>query len=176
MQKWYTVDFLTHKSARNQGQRPQYFVEDDHEPIVPKPVFYEVQGEIRRREGLAHDLGSIRFGERMAIRGRLVCGRCGGALRRYSRGYLDVATWVCERRVATAGSSDGLEGGAGVAPGRCGYRVVPEGEVQLAVVRAFNQLPRKRDKLVSMRDELQRGELGRFDALLQSLEDEQAQL
>ena len=31
MQKWYVEDYLTHKCVKNTGDRPQYFVEDDHE-------------------------------------------------------------------------------------------------------------------------------------------------
>ena len=45
MQKWYVEDYLTHKCVKNSGEKPQYFVEDDHDPIVPKAVFYQVQGE-----------------------------------------------------------------------------------------------------------------------------------
>ena len=31
MQKWYVEDYLTHKCVKNNGEKPQYFVEDDHE-------------------------------------------------------------------------------------------------------------------------------------------------
>ena len=48
LQKYYTVDFLTHKIARNTGQLPQYLVEEHHAPIVPKSVYYQVQGELMR--------------------------------------------------------------------------------------------------------------------------------
>jgi len=45
MQKWYVEDYLTHKCVKNRGEKPQYFVENDHDPIVPKAVFYQVQGK-----------------------------------------------------------------------------------------------------------------------------------
>ena len=67
MQKWYVEDYLTHKCVKNTGDRPQYFVEDDHDPIVPKAVFYQVQGEKKRRSGLAKDPGKLRFGNRLAV-------------------------------------------------------------------------------------------------------------
>ena len=35
LQKYYTVDFLTKKVAPNNGQLPQYFVENSHEPVIP---------------------------------------------------------------------------------------------------------------------------------------------
>ena len=49
LQKYYTVDFLSRKIVRNTGELPQYYVEDDHEPIVPKSVFALVQSERARR-------------------------------------------------------------------------------------------------------------------------------
>ena len=48
MQKYFTADFLTHKIIRNTGQLPQYYVENAHEPIIPKEIFYQVQGEMHR--------------------------------------------------------------------------------------------------------------------------------
>ena len=45
MQKWYVEDYLTHKCVKNMRDRPQYFVEDDHDPIVPKAVQAEGCGD-----------------------------------------------------------------------------------------------------------------------------------
>ena len=39
LQKFYTVDFLTKKHKKNEGEIPQYYVEDNHTPIVSKEVF-----------------------------------------------------------------------------------------------------------------------------------------
>ncbi len=41
--KTYTKDYLDHKSVRNDGQRPQYYAEDDHEAIVSRAMFRLVQ-------------------------------------------------------------------------------------------------------------------------------------
>ena len=70
MQKWYVEDYLTHRCVKNSGEKPQYFVEDDHDPIVPKAVFYQVQGEKKRRSGLAKDPSKLRFGNRLALNGQ----------------------------------------------------------------------------------------------------------
>ena len=43
LQKTYTVDFLKKKRSRNNGDIPQYYVEDDHEAIIPKERFMKVQ-------------------------------------------------------------------------------------------------------------------------------------
>ena len=45
LQKTYMVDFMTKKKVINNGIMPQYYVEDDHEPIIPKELFYRVQGD-----------------------------------------------------------------------------------------------------------------------------------
>ena len=39
LQKQYTVDFLTKKRKTNEGEIPQYYVTDDHEPIIDKKTF-----------------------------------------------------------------------------------------------------------------------------------------
>ena len=36
LQKTYTTDFLTKKRIKNNGTVPQYYVEGDHEAIIPK--------------------------------------------------------------------------------------------------------------------------------------------
>ena len=46
LQKTYTVDFMTKKKVKNTGIVPQYYVEDDHEAIIPKELFYRVQEEM----------------------------------------------------------------------------------------------------------------------------------
>mgnify|MGYP003851864741 CR=1 FL=1 len=36
LQKTYTVDFLTKKRLKNDGQVPQYYVEESHPAIIDK--------------------------------------------------------------------------------------------------------------------------------------------
>lgn len=52
LQKTYTVDFMTKKKVINKGIVPQYYVEDDNEPIIPKELFYRVQEELARRASM----------------------------------------------------------------------------------------------------------------------------
>ena len=98
MQKWYVEDYLTHKCVKNTGDRPQYFVEDDHDPIVPKAVFYQVQGEKKRRSGLTKDPSKLQFGNRLALNGRLICGKCGRTLKRYVKPDDALTDWRCRQR------------------------------------------------------------------------------
>jgi len=52
LQKTYTVDFMTKKKVVNNGIVPQYYVEDDHEAIISKELFFRVQEEIMRRSAM----------------------------------------------------------------------------------------------------------------------------
>ena len=50
LQKQYTVDFLTKKRKTNEGEIPQYYVTDNHEPIIDKKTFDLVQIERDKRK------------------------------------------------------------------------------------------------------------------------------
>ena len=171
MQKWYVEDYLTHKCVKNTGDRPQYFVEDDHDPIVPKAVFYQVQGEKKRRSGLAKDPSKLRFGNRLALNGRLICGKCGRTLKRYVKPDDALTDWRCRQRALVKKTSfhENVES-------RCDCRIVREVEAQRAVVMAFNTLPSRREELVVQRERLLTGEIGRIDALLKTLDGQQDRL
>ena len=49
LQKNFTVDFLTKKVKKNEGEIPQYYVTGNHEAIIPPATFDLVQAEIERR-------------------------------------------------------------------------------------------------------------------------------
>ena len=50
LQKYYTVDFLSHKRKKNKGEVPQYYIEGDHEPIISKEMFKAMQNELAERQ------------------------------------------------------------------------------------------------------------------------------
>lgn len=52
LQKTYTVDFLTKKRVVNNGHVPQYYVENNHEPIIPREIYLQVQEEMMRRANI----------------------------------------------------------------------------------------------------------------------------
>ena len=52
LQKTYTVDFLNKKRVQNKGIVPQYYVENSHEPIIPRDLYMQVQEEMIRRANL----------------------------------------------------------------------------------------------------------------------------
>ena len=71
LQKTYSVDFLSKKRIKNQGQVPQYYVEADHEAIIPPQTFKLVQDEVRRRK-------NRRAYGKTIFSGKMYCSECGG--------------------------------------------------------------------------------------------------
>lgn len=49
LQKTYTTDFLNKTRVKNNGIVPQYYVEGNHEAIIPKDIYLQVQEELVRR-------------------------------------------------------------------------------------------------------------------------------
>lgn len=49
LQKYYHSDYINKKTVKNRGERPMYYVENNHEPIVSKETFEQVQQELERR-------------------------------------------------------------------------------------------------------------------------------
>ncbi len=69
LQKTFTADFLTKKTVKNQGELPQYFIEEDHEAIIDPAQFALVQEILADPD--AGRRGSSIFA------GRIRCGACG---------------------------------------------------------------------------------------------------
>lgn len=51
-QKTFTTDYLTKTRKENQGELQKYYVENAHEAIIPREVFYKVQEELRQRANI----------------------------------------------------------------------------------------------------------------------------
>jgi DNA invertase Pin-like site-specific DNA recombinase len=73
LQKAFTVDFLTKKKKINEGEVPQYFVENSHPAIIDPQVYDLVQHEFKKRKAV----GGYKTGG-SCFSGKIVCGECGG--------------------------------------------------------------------------------------------------
>lgn len=111
------------------------------------------------------------FGNRLALNGRLICGKCGRTLKRYVKPDDALTDWRCRQRALVKKTSFHEN-----AESRCDCRIVREAEAQRAVVMAFNTLPSRREELVVQRERLLTGEIGRIDALLKTLDGQQDRL
>ncbi len=72
LQKTYTPDFLTKKAVKNNGEVPQYYVEDSHPAIIDPDQFRLVQDIFAER---AHD---PKHSGATIFSGKIRCGCCGG--------------------------------------------------------------------------------------------------
>ena len=117
MQKTYTIDFLTKKKVKNEGYAPQYYIEDNHEAIIPKELFHQVQVEKARRASLNKAAVTrkankakkekSKYSSKYVLTELLVCAECGHAYRRqtWSKYGQKTAVWRCEDRLKSGTSS-----------------------------------------------------------------------
>ncbi len=73
LQKVYTVDFLTKQKKVNEGEVPQYYVENNHQAIISPSVFEEAQHQMAARHS-----GKNRASSTGVFSGRIKCADCGG--------------------------------------------------------------------------------------------------
>lgn len=107
LQKTYTVDFMTKKKVMNKGIVPQYYVENDHEAIIPKDLFYRVQEELARRASVNKSAVTrkknmkSKYSSEYALTGILLCGECGQEYRRvtWARNGKKKIVWRCSNRL-----------------------------------------------------------------------------
>lgn len=109
LQKTYTVDFLSKRKVMNKGIVPQYYIEDDHEPIIPKELFYRVQEEKARRASIhaptaaknAEETGKTKYSSTYVLSDIMFCSECGHPYRRqvWSKYGTKKAVWRCDSRL-----------------------------------------------------------------------------
>lgn len=131
LQKTYTTDFLNKTRVKNNGIVPQYYVENNHEAIIPNDIFLRVQEElVRRRVVKTSANGKKRsYSCNHCFAQLVICGECGEMFRRIhwnNRGVKSIV-WRCISRL----ESTGLE---------CHARTINELVLQDAVVKAINQM------------------------------------
>ena len=72
LQKSFTTDFLTKKTKKNEGEVPQYYIEESHEAIITPEEFDLVQLELEKRKKLGKQYSGTHI-----FSAKLVCGECG---------------------------------------------------------------------------------------------------
>jgi len=74
LQKTFTVDFLSKKMKINEGEVPQYYVQNSHPAIVSADTWNAVQIEFQRRKGRKG-----RHKSTHPFNGKIICADCGSA-------------------------------------------------------------------------------------------------
>lgn len=133
LQKSFTVDFLTKTTKINEGEVPQYYVQNSHPAIIDPDEFDAVQAEMERRKKLGRPTAC-----QSPLSTKLVCGDCGGfygskvwgSNTKYRR-----VVWQCNNKY-----KDGA---------KCTTPHVTEDEVKKKFVEAFNSMLEYRDELIA---------------------------
>lgn len=107
LQKTYTVDFLTKKKVINKGIVPQYYIEGNHEAIIPKELFYKAQEEKARRANIyrpAKKKGATvksKYSSKYVLSDIMHCKECGQPYRRqvWVRNGIKKPVWRCDSRL-----------------------------------------------------------------------------
>lgn len=121
LQKTYTADFLEGKVKKNNGELPQYYIQNNHPAIIPREMFFQIQEELARRRSKKPantkkaKTNRGRFTSKYALSERLVCGDCGCYFRRVTwniHGRKQIV-WRCINRLEfgpkSCGKSPSLE-------------------------------------------------------------------
>ncbi|WP_034438863.1 recombinase family protein [Clostridium ihumii] len=110
LQKTYTVDFLSKKRAENNGEVPQYYVEESHPAIIDKEMWEAVQLEMERRRVFAETYGVFKLDYATLdnpFAGRVICGRCSSPFGRKTwhstNENLKRKVWICSNRYKRKG-------------------------------------------------------------------------
>ena len=140
LQKTYTVDFLNKKRVQNKGIVPQYYVENSHEPIIPRDLYMQVQEEMIRRANLHSGANRKKrvYSSKYALSSIVYCSRCGEIYRRIAwnnRGKHSTV-WRCCTRVEHG-------------PTACDAPTIQEPDLQAAVVKAINLTLGNRESMMA---------------------------
>ncbi len=102
LQKTYTTEVLPFERKVNKGELPQYFIENNHEPIITRKEGQLVRDiyEYRRKQMGLDDSG--KYQNRYEFSSRIICGKCGSTFRRqkiYIGKPYEKVQWCCIQHI-----------------------------------------------------------------------------
>jgi len=134
LQKTFVTNYLTKTKKPNEGELPNYYIEESHEPIIPPAEWEAVQAEIARRNNLGRPVSC-----QSPFSTKIKCGCCGGWFGSkvwQSNTKYRTIIWRCNDRYNSPGER------------KCETAHIREDEVKEKFLTAFNQLMKKRDGLI----------------------------
>lgn len=98
LQKTYVIDPISKELRQNNGERPQYYVEDSHEPILDRETQQRIIEERARRAAIYKPRSGDYSRKVFPFTGKMVCGKCG---KNFTRKTVAIGTrsekavWIC---------------------------------------------------------------------------------
>ena len=126
------MDFLTKKMKPNEGEVPQYYVENSHPAIISPEIFDLVQQEMKKRKESGRYINGLG-----CFSGKIICGECGGTYGSkvwHSKTKYRRTIWQCNHK---------YKNGSG-----CKTPHLYEAAIQQAFVDAFNSLISNKDEIL----------------------------
>ena len=133
LQKCYTVDFLTKKKKKNEGEVPQYYVKNSHQAIISAAIYDMVQEELRRRAS-----GSCNHSCINPFSGKIVCGECGncyGSKVWHSTDKYRRVIWQCNKKFKNSE--------------KCKTPHLTEKQIKQSFIKAFNDLINNKEEVIN---------------------------
>jgi len=133
LQKRFTVDFLTKTVKNNEGEVPQYYVQNSHPAIIDPDEFDAVQVEIERRKKLGRPAAC-----HSPLSTKLICGDCGGFYGSKvwsSNSKYRKVIWQC---------NDKYKGDT-----KCTTPHITEDEIKEKFIEVFNSFSEYREELIA---------------------------
>ena len=127
LQKRFRTDFLTKKNKVNEGEVPQYYVENSHPAIVSPALFDAAQEEFKRRASLGFNPTNTH-----CFSGKLFCSRCGGLYG--SKKYMGRRGWRCNNQHSVKTN--------------CKMPTLRDEDIEAAFVEAFNRAIDHKDEIM----------------------------
>lgn len=130
LQKNFTVDFLNKKMKKNEGEVPQYYIENDHDAIISKELFNAVSERIRLNSN------------NNTIAGKLYCGECGGKFGRktwHSNDRYKKQIYQCNDKYSSKNKEKH----------KCINRNIEEETIKSTFVKALNQVIGNKDEIIA---------------------------
>ena len=107
LQKTYIEDCISKRVRKNNGEFPQYYIENSHPAIIDRKTWDKTQEELARRAGKrkVKEVGTKtqqgKYSSKYALTELLVCGDCGTPYRRctWSQNGTKKIVWRCINRL-----------------------------------------------------------------------------
>lgn len=137
----YTGDMLCQKTYRddqyhchfNQGELPQYLIEEHHPSLVNHETFNRAQVLLKEAAQKRHiETGSHKYQHHYLFSGKIICGNCGTTFKRQTRPHK--IYWACQKHLRSAK--------------QCPTKAVSEAGLEAAFCNMMNKLVHSRKFLL----------------------------
>ena len=136
LQKRYTDNYLEHTLKKNEGELPQYYVENNHPAIIDKYEWEMVQTEIQRRKQIGK-----KYSASTQFASKLICEDCGGFFGK----KIWHSTSKYAREIYQCNSKFSRKNGKK----KCKTPHLTEEEIKLMFIQAYNLTMQDKERLLT---------------------------